>query len=256
MKILVNYLFIAATALLLFACKKSTIPTYSGMEAIYFSNPVDTASIYDSTKITFAYDLSARKDTTIRLRVYSTGQVKDYDREFKLSIIDSLTNAKEGVNYSLLTNKLVIKAGTAFSYVYFKLNRTPEMVSKTYVINLLLEPNENFTTDYNWDWYNLNLKRGESLLRYTITFDDIFSQPKNWNPDNFGTFNRTKFNMVNDFFEIIIAEWNLQGGGTYLATVWGVYAKVFQRYLNDEKAAGRTIYDEDGSEMAMGKSAQ
>jgi hypothetical protein len=256
MKNLVNFLFIAATALLLFACKKSTIPTYSGMEAIYFSNSSDTSRIYDSSKITFAYDVLSKKDSTIRVRVYTTGQVKDYDREFKLTLIDSITTAVKDVNYSLVTNKLVIKAGTAFTYISFKLYRTPEMVSKTYLINLLLEPNENFTTDYYWDWYNLTLKRGKSLLLYTITFDDIFSQPRNWFVDNFGKFTRTKLNMLNAFFEIDMPQWNIQSGGTISATTWSVFAKVFQRYLNDEKAAGRTVYDEDGSEMTMGKNAQ
>jgi len=251
MRTIVNYLFITASAFLLFACKKSTIPTYSGPVAVYFNNTSD------SSKITFAYDHLTKQDSIIRVRVFTTGPLANNDREFKLTIIDSNTTAKKDVNFSVLTDRFVIKAGETFANIAFKLYRSPDMVSKTYLINLLLEPNENFTTDDSWEWINLTLKTRRNLIRYTITFDDIFAQPKNWHPDNFGQFTRTKLNMINAFFEIDLPQWNIQGAGsTYLPTTWGVFAKVFQRYLNDEKAAGRTIYDEDGSEMAMGKGAQ
>jgi hypothetical protein len=250
MKSFVNYLFVAASALLLFACKKSTISTYSGMDAVYFNNTAD------SSKITFAYDVLSKTDSIIKVRVNTTGPVADHDREFKLTFIDSNTTAKKDVNYTLLTDKLVIKAGEVFTSLSFKLYRTSDLVSKTYLINLLLEPNDNFTTDYSWEWVSLNLKTWRPLLRYTITFDDIFSQPKNWQVAFFGTFSRTKLNLVSAFFEIDLANCNIQSGGAYSATTWGVFAKVFQRYLNDEAAAGRTIYDEDGKPMILGKDAQ
>jgi uncharacterized protein DUF4843 len=249
MRSFVTYLFIAAGALMLFACKKESVPLYSGISAVFFSNTTD------SSKITFAYDLSTKKDSIINIRVYTTGQLADTDREFKLIVDTSLTNALANTHYQILTQKFIIKAGTAFTNVQVKLLRTPEMVSKTYSIIIKLMPTESFTTDYSWDWVSVSKGTWRPITRYTITVDDFFSKPKNWQDAVFGPYTRTKLNAISDFFEIEMPMWNIQGAGGYAAVAWGVFGKVFQRYLTDEATAGHIILDEDGKQMAMGPSS-
>jgi hypothetical protein len=259
MKKIINYLFVAASALLLFACEKG-IPTYSGENNIYFSNSSDTSKVKDSSKITFAYDLPDKKDTTISVRVYVTGPVSDSDRTFIMTIDttqsawpDSISTAKKDINFSML-NSPVIKAGQVYTNLRFKLYRSADMVKKTYVIKMMLGPNENFTTDYTWDYTNLSKGTKGQLMLYTITFDDIFARPKYWLDAYFGTFSRKKLYALSAFFEIDITKWNT---GISPATLLISYGKVFQRYLNDEAAKGNTIYEDDGiTAMKMGASSQ
>lgn len=249
MRKLIYNLFIAATACMLFACEKK-IPTYSGENNIYFSNTAD------SSKITFAFDKENKKDSTILVRVYTTGPVSDVDRKFNLIIIDSSTNAKSGVQYTLLNDGYVIKAGQAFVNLAFKLNRMPDMVSKTYYINMILAPNDNFTTNYTWEWVNLKNGTLKQLMMYTIRFDDVLAQPKAWLTSSFGTFSRKKLYALSEFFDIELPVWNVTGSGGISAVLMITYGKVFQRYLNDEAAKGNVILDEDGTPMKMGPGSQ
>lgn len=250
MKNIINYLFITASFLLLFACKKEEVPMYSGINAIYFNNTTDYSNI------TFAYDLPGKKDSTITIRAYTMGPVSDVDREFNLVILDTpYTTAQKEINY-VVPDRFVIKAGKAYVDIPFKLLRTAELTKKTYVITMILQPNDNFTIDYQWDWISLSKKTWRQLMTYTILFDDIFSQPKNWQVAYYGTFSRKKLYAISDFFEIEIAKWNIQGSGGIAATVWPVMGKVYQRYLNDEAAKGNIILDEDGTPMKMGSNSQ
>lgn len=243
-------IFIAAGILLLFACEKG-IPVYSGTNAVYFNNTSD------SSKITFAYDFPDKKDTTISIRVYSMGPLSDVDRTFNLNIVDTLTSAKKDNDYKLLNDPVVIKAGQAFTDLKFKLFRKPDMTAKTYVITMMLEPNDNFTTDYNWEWVNLSKKTTRQLMAYTITFDDIFAKPKVWFDSYHGTFSRTKMYAMTNFFGLQLIQWTLTSGtGAIGATTWITFTKVFQRYLNEERAKGNEIMDEDGTPMSMGALSQ
>jgi hypothetical protein len=249
MRKIINYLLLSASTLLLFACEKN-IATYSGETNIYFSNSSDSA------KISFAYDQAVKKDSLISVRVYAMGPVSDADREFKLTIVDTLTNALPGTHYTLLNDPVVIKAGEAFANLQFRLNRTSDMKAKSYYISLLLEPNVNFITNYSRDWLNLNQKTWRQLLMYTIKFDDILSQPKTWIVSVYGAFTRKKLYAISEFFELELPIWNITGAGGIPATMIGTYGKVFQRYLNDEAARGNVILDEDGTPMKMGASSQ
>ena len=243
-------LFIAAGAFLLFACEKN-IPTFSGDKAVYFSNTSD------SSKITFAYDFPDRKDSIISVRVNIMGPVSDADRAFDLYIIDSLTTAKKDTTYKLLTDPVVVKAGQAFTNLRFKLYRTPDMTTKTYAINMVLRPNDNFTTNYAWEWLVLSKKTTKQLLNYTITVDDIFAKPKVWFDSYHGTFSRAKVYAMTNFFGLSLIQWTITSGtGAISATTWITYTRVFQRYLNEERARGNEIMDEDGKPMSMGSLSQ
>jgi hypothetical protein len=242
--------FIAAGTLLLFACEKG-IPTYSGTSAVYFNNTSD------SSKITFAYDFADKKDTTISIRVYTMGAVSDVDRTFSLNIIDTLTSAKKDNDYKLLNDPVIIKAGQASTDLKFKLFRRPDMTTKTYVISMMLQPDDNFTTDYSWEWVNLSKKTVRQLVAYTITFDDIFARPKVWLDSYHGTYSRTKMYAMTNFFGLQLIQWTLTSGtGAIGATTWITFTRVFQRYLNEERARGNEIMDEDGKPMSMGALSQ
>jgi hypothetical protein len=251
MKKLIYYIFITANVVGLFGCKKEGIPTYSGENGIYFSN------VSDSSVVTFAYHLPNINRVDLSVRVYSLGPVANVDRAFKVTNIEKLTTAQNNVNYSIDTSQFVIKAGEAYTNLKFTLFRLPEMKKTPYVITMELEPNENFTTNYRWDWISLSKKTIRQLMRYTIVFDDMLSQPKTWIPSVYGTFSQKKLYAISEYFEIDLPRWNITSGtGAIPAILVGSYGKVFQNYLNKEKASGNTILDEDGTEMKMGPSSQ
>ncbi|MCS3795297.1 DUF4843 domain-containing protein [Niastella sp. OAS944] len=251
MKKIIYYLYIAASALVLYSCEKN-IPGYSGESNIYFSNTAD------SSKITFAYDMTGKKDSIIQVKVLSSGPVASVDREFKVKFFkyDTFLMARPDTDFVLPDNNFVIKAGQVSALLTFKLLRTPEMLKKTFYINMLLEPNENFNTNYSWDWVNLTNKTTRQVLMYTIRFDDVLAQPKAWITGSLGTFSRKKIYALCAFFDLELPIWNITGAGGIAAGTMINYGKIFQRYLNDERDNGNVILDEDGSPMVMGPNSQ
>lgn len=251
MKKIIYYLFIAVHIAGLFACKKEKIPTYSGENGIYFRN------ISDSSLVTFAYQVPNITRGILAVRVYSLGPLAAVDRAFKIATIEKLTTAQKDIHYSIDTSQFVIKAGQAYTDLYFNLYRLPEMKKTPYVITLELQPNENFTTNYSWDWLSLSKKTTRQLLRYTIVFDDMLSQPKTWITSVYGTFSQKKLYAISEYFDIDLPRWNITSGtGAIPAILIGSYGKVFQNYLNKEAASGNIILDEDGTPMKMGPSSQ
>lgn len=78
--------------------------------------------------------------------------------------------------------------------------------------------------------------------------------PSQWDPYLFGDFSAKKFKLICDVMDI---EREKFLDYEYMGYRSSYIAKYMNRYLADEKAAGRTVYEEDGiTEMTMGPAAQ
>ncbi len=237
-------------------CEKD-LQTFDSAPAIYFQQAVGTATsasanLFDNRLVTFGYSSESVKDSIVGIPVRIAGAPAEVDRSYKVALVDSST-AKRGEEFSFLTENFVIRKGMVDDTIYIKLMRKPRMRTETLSIFLKLESNENFTTSLQ----QKTDAAGNVILRYnhfSLKVTDILSKPKYWLDAYFGVFSRKKILFIcelNNFSPTY-----LDGATPPSIGLLTFYGRFTQRYLNEQKAAGNIILDEDGTEMVMGPSVQ
>lgn len=237
------------------ACKKD-LKTYDGLSGIYFVKAVDRGSYIgvDTTLISFAYAKSTVKDSIMKLVVGVSGRPADKDRSFKLSINPAST-AIAGQHYEILNPDFIIPANKLQDTLRIKLKRTTSMLTQTYLLKIKLENNENFDTPMQDRIINTATGKKLSFVNHTIWINDIIVKPKMWMEAYLGDFSRKKLFLLAEVAEIKDIGVLDDSALTPFTKVL-YYGSFMQRYLNEMKAAGKTVYEDNGSEMIMGPSVQ
>lgn len=234
------------------ACKKP-LETYSGKPSIYFNDsgrlPAYSGEpIKDSTNLSFS--LAKSKDSIINMVITSTGAKSTEDRPYKL-LINAASTAIEGKHYEILTKNFSIKKNKTLDTVKIKFFRTADMQSSNFLLSFDLKENENFVTIMNNKVVN-SAGKLQSFVSYRWFVNDIIKKPGRWQDTYLGTFSRKKlFLMV----EVLGVDPARLDNAVSIAEVLA-YGSFMQRYLNDQRAAGNTILEDDGSVMIMGASVQ
>jgi hypothetical protein len=124
------------------------------------------------------------------------------------------------------------------------------MKTNKFTMVLNLEENESFTTKMQTKVTNVLTKKTMSFIRFKLSFDDKLSQPTGWYVPLFGTFSAKKFFLMCNIMNLKPEMFNNKLGATGLGFPDLTYYQGFmKRYLADQKAAGNTIYEVDGTEM-------
>lgn len=223
---------------------ESEYEDYSGTDAIYMNETTDT------TRFSFTYVDVDRQVQEIKIK--TIGQVYDYDRTVNLRIIP--VNAVEGVDFEPLAEQYVVKAGENSLVVPIVMIRTGALQKEEKVIDMELLENEYFKTYYDYGsgdrvtWVKTN------RLKQTLIFSEFMNQrPATWDPYVLGTFSQKKFNLICN--EMGIAREKFLDS-KFMSYRTNYIASYMKKYLAEQKAAGNTIYEEDGvTEMTMGKYA-
>jgi hypothetical protein len=237
------------------ACKKD-LKTYDGLSGIYFVKAVDRVSYVgvDSTVVSFAYAKSTVKDSIMKLVVGVSGRPENKDRSFKLTINPAST-AIASQHYEIMNPDFIIPANKLQDTLKIKLKRTISMLTQTYLLKLRLENNENFDTPMQDRIINSVTGKKLSFVNHTIWINDIIVKPKTWMEAYLGDFSRKKLFLLAEVAEIKDLGVLDDLSATPFTKIL-YYGSFMQRYLNEMKAAGKTIYEDNGSEMIMGPSVQ
>jgi hypothetical protein len=91
-----------------------------------------------------------------------------------------------------------------------------------------------------------------NFINYRWFINDIIKKPTRWLDFYLGTFSRKKLNLM---VEVLNVDPQYMDTNISIAETLA-YGKFMQRYLNEQKAAGNLILDEDGQPMNMGSAAQ
>ncbi|TCD03511.1 DUF4843 domain-containing protein [Pedobacter psychroterrae] len=238
------------------SCKKN-LNTYDGVDGIYFLPAmvsINQLPVNDSSIVSFGYAKPELKDSVFYLQVRAAGLPSKTDRDFKLTI-DPSSTAIEGTHYEFVSKNFVIPANETVGRIFLKLNRIAELTSKPVILRLNLEENANFKTPMEDRIVNVTTGKKLSYIQHSVWFDDILKKPKSWLDFYMGTFSRKKLFLLAEVAEI---EKISDLDNTALTPIPKslYYATFMQRYLNEMKAAGKTIYEEDSSEMIMGPGVQ
>lgn len=255
-KLKIFLLFLTLVSVL--SCEKD-LKVYDGENNIYFLRSVSPDrvnsalfdKIYDSLNVTFAFD-PVITDSIVLIPVGITGMPASMDREFKVSVSTAST-AVGGEHYATLPASFTMHAGKIIDTIPVKIFRTPDMQTNEVTIILELQPNEHFKTGMVDKVANATTGQKLSHTRFKLKANDVLAKPSKWIDAYMGTFTRKKLLLMSELLDIPVDALN-QSATSVSQIIF--YAKYMQRYLNEKKAAGETIYEDDGTEMAMGPYAQ
>lgn len=234
-------IYILLTFLLLTAlcsCKKESLLTYHIDDNIYFS----FNSSLDSLDITFAFSNSSVQDSIVKIPVYVTGVPSDHDRTFIVEA-DPASTAVENTHY-ILPESLIIHAGQVKDSIPVKFIRSEDLQNRVVLLLLNLKSGGDFRTDLSGE---------RDIKTYKIHISDMMTAGPYWGSLSryFGTFSVKKVQLMHEVtgmpldFMINYNDDNIAASGPY-------YAVLMSRYLRDQKAAGHTVYEDDGvTEMLM-----
>lgn len=252
----IHHLFLAcATITCLFSCEKE-LHKYEGKPTVYFNEtarPLAYSSevLKDSTVISFSLTKGTIVDSLVHMVIATIGNSVDKDRPYKIALNSSST-AIEGKHYQMITKDLSIKKNQLRDTIWLRFMRTPDMKDQNFILSFDLLENENFSVDMQYKVTNQTTGQKLNFNNYRWFIDDIIKKPTRWLDFYLGTFSRTKLNLM---VEVLNVDPQYMDTNISIAETLA-YGKFMQRYLNEQKAAGNVILDEDGQPMNMGSAAQ
>ena len=217
------------------SCSKEEVAVYDteGSNFIEFVAPTeDTASFsfmfHPSVAAGGAYDLA--------IPVKILGQAKNYDREYKVIVVDSLTSAKEGTHFAM-PEKVVVRAGNFVDTLIVKLFRTADLKTSVVSLGIRIENNSEFYA-------------GQVAYRESIWFiNDSFAKPAWWTDYATDRYNSVEYIYLGTYsdkkYELLIQVTGVSDWTDLSNDERRILALQFKRYLAAEHAAGRTVYEDE-----------
>lgn len=246
------YLCTVCLTLLVASCSKDELDTYSGKDSVYFTWPVEGTFINnirqypDSLGFTFAFEPQEKTDSIFRLPVSVQGSVSNQERVLNVKVLPEST-AKKGVHFDL-PERIVVNANTPVDSIPVIFHRIPDMKDNTYTLVLELAESQDFSVEMKGKVIDGLTGETRSFIRFQISVNDILKTPDYWFEPYLGSFTAKKMFLMSDLLRIPADYYNnrISIGETQF------HGQFMQRYLNEKKAAGETVYEDDGTEMMMG----
>ena len=280
MKNLHKIFFALACGLLVFAsCKEDKLSAYVGGSDVYFTlkrplssgtgeryefwlpvNGTETFFSYsvnpnpaDSVSFSFATVDEQYKTGYALMPVVLMGELANEDRDISYKITG--TNATEGTDFKVVYS--YIPKNGIFGGILFELNRS-NLAGKGddayFYVDIELTGNDNFTVRYDSIPHN-NAKY--NTLQMRLWFNDAFTRPAMWMymEGYYGKFSSKKAGILINEVGVPFSEIFLPEGVYPNLSIMPAYGQLLKRYLQREKAAGRTVYedylDENGQPVEM-----
>ncbi len=258
--LIIGFMF---SLLLFWRCEKEMMD-YEGKPGIYFAVQTVPPSHYgdpdlwaytDTTLVPFSIILT--DDSTVNVKVRVMGDIVDYDRQFKIHMVDTSTDAVVGEDFDVLETEYVIKAGERETLIPITGHRQAKMLDTIYYLTLELEENEHFALPLKY-WLPIDNDYTDKnevidVVRHVIGFTDGLYQPKAWTYNYLGKYTRKKMNLLCSMFGLQPTDFDDTNEMT--ATRERALAQSLDRYLKEMDAKGETVYedevDEDGKPVKM-----
>ncbi|TRZ43502.1 DUF4843 domain-containing protein [Robertkochia solimangrovi] len=248
----IYYIIALIIAGMTLSCSVDEIDNYHAKDNIYFTWPGIGAFVggtwfaSDSLSYSFALVEGTVSQAKFGIPVSVQGYLSEEDREYSVQV-RSESNAVEGVHFEL-PEKFIFRANLAVDTLYVTLNRTEDMKEQEFSIFLELLENENFATQMKFEIEDENTLEGKTLTMFQLTVNDMFAVPSYWFSPYLGDFTVKKMNLMAELLGIPFNYYMNQ----ISISECQYHGQFMQRYLNEKKAAGETIFEDDGTEMIMG----
>ena len=228
MKNIKSFISLLFCTIALSSCNKEDFQIYESSNYLQFvKHALDSATV---SFLTTPQENSRLFPISVEL----VGNISDKDRVFKLGVIDTLTTAKQ-TNYTI-PNEFIFRANRSIDTAWITINKTEEISKKPLKLVYKLLASQDFAV---------------GQIEYSagiVNISNVISQPDWWD-DNvtyrfLGDYSEKKYRL---FIEVT----GVADVDTSDITVIRTYAIIFKNYLLKEKDAGRTVYEDNGTEMMV-----
>ncbi len=246
-----NISFISAcllTAAVLAGCK-SEIPEYSGVAGVYFamnagSTALNTDTMYvESSSLPFI--VTDSRDSVFKLLVKIMGPVSSHDRHVKVAVVQDESDVLPG-DYEPLPEYYTLRAGEVYAAVPIRFFRTQSLQGTQRTLTVGLVANDDFSLPIKV-WRNSSTE-SVSVVKHSIVISDKYVQLPGFSVGYFGPFSEKKMKLLLEIFDMKLSDFNYR----FSITKGRTMGQRFDRYLKEQKAQGRTVYEDDGTEMVAG----
>jgi len=267
--------WLAALMLFLSACEYETLPTYSGIDNVYFeyASVVGSSSVVDSTYVMFGYDLMPKTDSLIVILVKTLGYVKDYDRPVSFIFEEDRSTAQLGKDVVLYPELSMVPAGSTIGIIAIRVfNNESLNDGASLVAALRIVENEHFKADYTYSevFRTSPRYRNYDATRYRVRFNNDNERPNMWTPaayeteltNSFGHYSREKFRLMCEILPGCSWAYFTYGPGQTPKEVWDKnfpialqtgWSRTLHFYLEYYKEVnGEPLLDENGEEITSG----
>jgi hypothetical protein len=239
------------------SCKKETLLTYDINDNIYFKY-LTSGQPVDSAAFSFAYSPASVKDSVFKIPFAITGAPANHDRTYSIIVVDSNTTAVAGQHY-ILPAAFIVHAGRIVDSLPLKLLRAPDLQTKTIQLKLALRESSDFKTNVQAVYGNV--AGSVNVVSFRLLLSDQLGPGNYWSgvfAAYFGAFSVKKVRLINQVagmpLDYYTTGWLTDAQLSARAPLWAI---ITSRYLSDQKAAGQTVYEDDGvTQMTMGTSYQ
>ena len=201
--------------LLFVGCEKKEVMEYEGVDGIYFDVQYGAVhgneSLWARQNYTYvSFGTLESEEADITMKVGIAGSIKDYDRPFRVMIVQDSTNAIPEEEYAEFAEEQVIKAGENHTYVTLKVFRSPRLTKDTARILFRIDPGEHFTLPFSevgkipgrWNDTKTQFKTNGDPAEHHVFFNNILQRPAGWGANEyssfFGTFSPEKYQYLMD----------------------------------------------------------
>jgi len=238
---------------------------YEGKDALYFDvqygadwGDFDVWAHQIYTLVAFGSVDEAEMEVDVKVAI--AGSVKDYDRPFKIEIVQDSTTAICPDEYEDFTKEYVIKKGENFTNIRIKFKKTERMSDNTVQLQIRLLPNEHFELPFSLvgdipgRWLDVQTKYGKNFDPniHNIFINNILVEPAGWNTVQFGAFTVKKYEvLLQEAEKLGFTKSSFEDSEKMLQGRCAMIARLGSKYLKSEYAKGREhwVLDEDGTMM-------
>ncbi|WP_418991080.1 DUF4843 domain-containing protein [Alistipes sp.] len=156
-----------AAAVLIGGCNKSEVETFESQNRIWFTQKISIKNewIYlNEQEHSFAL-YPGKNSIKVPFQVNLMGDLADYDREFKVVAVDSLTTA---VDSEYEVSSSVLRADQTIDTLWVRLIKSARLDNEEVKLTLYMAENENFAPGYS------------NSLQVTVSFSNKPVQPEWW----------------------------------------------------------------------------
>ena len=242
------------------SCEKSLMG-YEGADDIYFAMIKNTATSYlYTTETNFNLMNYQGDEVDFALNVMCTGNPKDYDRPYRITVVADSTTAVAGTDF-VMPEGGVIKAGQVSDSLHIKMIKNDKLLESSVRLYLQVLPNEHFSTNLA-QFGNEGYSENEFDPRvFEITFTAQMPKPYWWEyysttdtkeNGNLGYFTAEKITLINELYGLTYADWlsSSEGGtGAMNSTRVKVIYKKFALYLIEQYKNRTPVLEKDGRLM-------
>lgn len=249
------------------SCEKELI-NYKGIEGVYFAVQHGSAN---GTEKNWPYQPYSRvkfaavqgQDTTISLKVLTTGPIYAYDRSFEVEVNPDSTTAEMGKHFSEIKRHMTIPANSSETYVEVKLHRTPDLKQAGKQIGLRLVPSEQLSLSFpQWDALPGYTQSTDPIIQefdaglHTILLDDLLPKPAVWSGSvaadlvengNWGEYSEKKMLLMCEIMNLSYQDFSSTTTMPLIRV--NLITREMSQYLQERFDAGTPVLEDDGRLM-------